>query len=166
MTVTFTNFTPSVSAVPPFQFSAVFDGNTYNVSLTWLVFGQRWYFTVSDLFGNLVVYAAVIGSSVGAEIAAASWSNGFVTIETSTPHGFLVGATVEATIVNCQPDALNGTFPAYVNDRFTMTFPLPADPGPATALGSVEYNINLVTAYFETSSLVFRTANNQFEVSP
>jgi hypothetical protein len=163
---TFTDFTPSNAAVPPFQFQAQFDGETYIVYVQWLVFAQRWYFTVADLAGDIIVFAALVGSPVGATIESAVWSEGFVTLVTSQPHGFLAGATVDATVVNCAPAALNGIFPAYVNDAFTLTFPLVADPGLTTQLGSVQYNVNLVGAYFNTSTLVFRTANNQFEVSP
>lgn len=154
------------SAQGPFQFQATLDGNIYNVVVSWLVFGQYWYLQIYDLSGNLVLYRRIAGSPVGTNLESLSWAEGYATAVTSTPHGCLIGATTNLTFTGCSPDAYNGTFPVYVADPVTLVYPLTQDPGPATALGAVAYNLNLVQGYFFTSTLVWRQANNQFEVTP
>jgi hypothetical protein len=48
----------------------------------------------------------------------------------------------------------------------SFSYALAQDPGVATALGLASYDVNLAWGYFQQSSLVFRTATQQFEVSP
>jgi hypothetical protein len=59
---TITNFTPSPITTPPFQFAAILDGNSYDVAVTWNVYGQRWYATITDQSGDLVLSLPVVGS--------------------------------------------------------------------------------------------------------
>ena len=159
-TITYTTFTPSLSG--PFQFQPTLDGNVYNAVVTWPVWSQRWYISVSDLFGNLLLYRSVCGSPVGVVGNSATWDQGFVTLVTTTPHGYLIGSTINLSINGFTPDAYNGVVQAFVNDSFTLTYPLTQNPGAVTGLGSVYYNLNLVGGYFNTQ-LVYRTANQQFE---
>lgn len=77
----------------PMQFNATFDGSNYIVQVPWSLFGQRYYVTVMDQFGNLVFNIPRIGSTL-------------------------------------------------------------------------DNNINLLQGYFKTSTMVFRTATNQFEINP
>ena len=57
---TFTNFTPTLSA--PFQFQATLDGNSYNVIITWNLFGQRYYVDIYNAQQTLIVSLPLIGS--------------------------------------------------------------------------------------------------------
>ena len=157
-------FTPSASA--PFVFQPTLDGETYSGIVTWGLFGQRPYLTISDLAGNVIVSEAMISSPVGQAIEAASWANGSVTITTPVPHGYQVGATVALTIFGMTPAAYNGTFGVFVTGPDTLSYPLASDPGPATALGAVSYVINLVGPYFSTSSLAYYDAARQIVVNP
>lgn len=157
-------FAPSVNV--KFQFQAVLDGQTYNIQVPWNTFGQGWYIYVYDLSNNLIVTRRVVGSPVGVNIESVSWSHGFVTLVTSIPHRYIVGGTVSVLVSGCSPDTYNGQVLAFVTDRYTLSYPLASDPGDSTAVGVVNYNINMVAGYFATSTLVYRQANTQFEVSP
>lgn len=57
---TLIQFAPSPLAA--FQFLAVLDGQTYTCTVTWNVFGQRWYLTIETQDGTRVVTEALIGS--------------------------------------------------------------------------------------------------------
>ena len=58
-----TQFTPSVSQ--NFTFQPTLDGQVYNVTVTWSLFGQRWLVNCYDLSGNLV-FARPLRSSPNA----------------------------------------------------------------------------------------------------
>ncbi len=60
------NLNPNAS--PPFQASFVLDGVTYIGTVTWNIAGQRWYITLTDQSGNLIVNQALIGSPLNADI--------------------------------------------------------------------------------------------------
>lgn len=156
-------FTPSQTA--PFTFQPVLDGNTYNAAVTWNLFGQRYYLNIYDLSGNLIVSEGLAGSPDGAAIESLTWSNGIVTGVCAAPHGLTLG-TVTAAVSGAAPSAYNGTFPLYVIDPVTFSYPLASNPGTPTAMGTAIYNVNLVGGYFTTSSLVFRESLQQFEINP
>lgn len=154
------------SSQTPFQFSPTLDGNTYSVNVTWSLFGARWYVNIYDLAKNLIVSLPMIGSPSAYNLSELSWSNGIVTAVTTIPHGYLVNTTTELVISGASPDAYNGTVSAFIIDQNTFQYALAQAPDTATVFGSVVCNINLVAGYFETSTLVFRAAANQFEVTP
>ncbi len=53
-------FLPSDSA--PFQFQPQLDGQTYNVIVTWNLFGERYFINIYTLQGALVACLPLIGS--------------------------------------------------------------------------------------------------------
>jgi uncharacterized protein DUF6983 len=57
---TYVAFQPQPNVV--FQFQATLDGNLYTISLTWNVYGQRYYVNVYDTQNNWIVTIALIGS--------------------------------------------------------------------------------------------------------
>jgi hypothetical protein len=72
-----TQFSPTANA--PFQFQATllgptalvasFTGTTFNVSVPWNTTGQRWYVTITDQNGNLVLSRALTsGSLIGSPV--------------------------------------------------------------------------------------------------
>ena len=87
-----------------------------------------------------------------------------VTAVTAEPHGYALGIVVPLVISGCTPAAYNGNVQANVVDAETLTWPLNANPGTATAVGMADWIINLVQGYFQTSTMVFR--NQQFETNP
>lgn len=64
---TYNLFVPS--QIANFQFQPTLDGQVYTVTVPWQLFGQRYYFTLSDLQGNLIGYAPLIASPQGYDIS-------------------------------------------------------------------------------------------------
>lgn len=157
------DFAPSTLA--PFQFAPTLDGQIYTAIVTWNLFAQRWYLNLYTLGGALIVSTALIGSNVGVTLSAIAWDLGAVTATTSAPHRYPIGATLNLAISGVAPAGYNGSVSALVTGPRTFTYPLAAFPGLAAVLGAVAYDINLVGAYF-ASSVAFRQASQQFEVSP
>lgn len=160
---TFFDYAPSTQSV--FQFNPTLDGQEYNAILPWGLFGQRPYLSVYALDGTLILNKALVGSPVGVAVETISWRLGVVTVTTETPHNYPIGFTIDLTVAGCAPDVFNGVQRCTITSPKTFTYPLTLDPGDLTAVGIVNYNINLVQGYFN-SVLVFREANSQFEVSP
>jgi hypothetical protein len=166
----YVDFVPS--AVAPFQFQAQLDGQPYNVIVTANLFRSSnnsvgaFYINVYDLSGDLIVCRAIGGSAVGQNLASLSWASGKVTATTQAPHGFKIARIVTLTISGASPDGYNETFPCLATSPTTFTYPLATTPGMATVPGTASFNVNLIGGYFQNSSLVFRTSNRQFEVSP
>lgn len=65
---TYIQFLPSNTATPPFSATVTMDGNTYSLSVTWNIAGQRWYLTISDQNGNVVWSGGMIGSPLTSDI--------------------------------------------------------------------------------------------------
>lgn len=61
-------FQASQTTAPPFQATFTLDGASYNGAATWNVSGQRWYFTLTDLNGNVVWSGALVGSPEASNI--------------------------------------------------------------------------------------------------
>lgn len=57
---TLTLFSPSPNII--FQFSPTLDNNTYNITVTWNLFGQRWYINIFNLSNTLILSTPLIGS--------------------------------------------------------------------------------------------------------
>jgi hypothetical protein len=148
------------------SFTITLDGTEYTVTLTWNLYGQRYYINVSDLSNNLILSLPLIGSPDGIVIESLTWASGLVTVTTSLPHGYRPGTTVRLTLGNVTPDAYNGVFDMLVTGASTLTFPLMSNPGVATAPGILFTNIDLAAGYFETSTLVWRPSSSQLEVNP
>ena len=60
-------FSPSDDA--NFQFQATFDGDVYNVIVTWNIYGERYYINIYDLNNNLILCFPLIGSPIGDNIS-------------------------------------------------------------------------------------------------
>lgn len=160
---TYYNFTPSVTSV--YQFQPTLDGQTYNVTVPWSLFGQRYYLQVADLSGNIIVYEALAGSDTGVNISSLSWNRGQVTLTTSEDHGYAIGGIFDLTVSGCAPAAYNGRYQCQITGADTLVYALASNPGVATGFGALTYDISLVSGYF-SSTLVYRQPNQQFEVSP
>lgn len=149
----------------PFTFQPTLDSTQYTITVTWSLFGQRFYVNCYTLSGVLVFSVPLIGSMIGVNLQSLSWSYGTVTATTNGPHGYEVGSVINLTMINCAPTTYNGSFSANIINRTQFTYSVASFPGAVAALGSVQYNINMAAGYF-TSSLVYRVENQQFEVSP
>lgn len=157
------DFVPSL--VAPFQFQPELDGAIYNCVVTWNLFGRRYYVSCYDLGGARIFTVPLVGSPAGLVLQSLSWEGNVATAETIDPHGYPPGSTIRFTIADAQPDGFNGTFDCLIVDGTTFTYPLMVNPGPIVSAGDASRNINLAGGYFD-STLVYRAANQQFEISP
>ena len=151
-----------------FQFSPTLDGQVYNAFVTWNFFAQRYYINLYAINGTRVFTLPLLGSPIPLRIDTATWIRGVsvASIKTLVPHYFPLGATVDLVVSGCSPEEFNGNKRCLVAGPNEVTFPLTLDPGPANVVGSIASNLNIAAGYFAESSLVYREANQQFEVTP
>jgi hypothetical protein len=131
----------------------------------WNVSGQRWYLNLKDLSGNLIVNLPIIASPPSRNLQALSWVRGASLAVTALPHGFKLGSTIRLSVADCLPVAYNGIINALITGTMTFSYPLTADPGQATVLGTAGFEVNLVGGYF-SSRMIFRATSQRFEVTP
>lgn len=67
-TTTLLPFTPDPVAAPPFSALVTLDGASYSLVTGWNFYASRWYFSLTDQFGNLTINAPLIGSPPNADI--------------------------------------------------------------------------------------------------
>jgi hypothetical protein len=163
---TLVNFAPSQTGSPPFQFSAALDGNQYTISLTWNWGSQRWFLSIVDQFGNLVVFRPLVGSPPVTPLSALFWQDGFVYATAPAFLGYHLGRLAQITISGASPAALNGVFPCTITGPSTFTYPMTTDPGQTAQAGGWSTDANLAAGFFVTSTLVFRAATQNFEINP
>lgn len=156
------SFAPSQES--PFTFEPTLDGNVYSGVVTWILFGQRYYLNLYALDGTLVTCCALVASPGGLNVLSANWANGTVMLATTVPHGYRVGDLIRLRISGMTPAGYDGAFSCAITGPSGLSYPMAIDPGAATGFGSVSYDVDLVSGYFTTSTLVFR--NKQFEVNP
>jgi|GEM_PF-1375094 hypothetical protein len=161
------------NSTQPFQAQVTLDGQVYNLTVTYPLFGQRPFVNLYALDGTLIVAQPMTASPDGVAIESLSWSTiGIVTATTTAPHGYKVGSVVALTIAAATPSGYNGLVEALITGPDTFQYDLATDPGEATIFGNASFNFNLVGgfqdengAYF-TSTLIFRESSQQFEVNP
>jgi hypothetical protein len=163
-------FTPQQTS--PFQFQPVLDGSVYRAAVPSLLFGNRYYLDLRAVDGTPLSYRAVVGSKPALQLQALSWANGRARAQTALPHGYKPASSVSLTVAGCTPVGYNGLVQAMSTGPATLQWSLAADPGAATVLGQISQDVNLIGGvpnelgvYF-TSTIVFRTGTQQFEVSP
>jgi len=161
---TFVNFQPTQTQ--PFQFQATLDGTSYNVVVTWSLFGARFMANVFALDGTLVVSRALVGTDGGKQIQSLSWSAGVVTATTIAPHGWRVGRPVALTVAGASPSGYNGAFECTPNSDTEFTYNVATNPGGAMVFGSATFLVDLVGGLFSTSTMIYRAGTRQFEISP
>lgn len=166
---TYINFTPVAQAnAQPFTFQATLDGNIYNFSVTWSLFGQRWYINCFAQDGTWIFTLPFVGSPTATTnntINSATWLLGTATITLINPLPYPVGSTIQLWFSGMSPDAWNGTFQCIVTSPTTVTFQLADNPGVATALGVARQLISITGGYFN-STLVYRVDDGIIEVNP
>jgi hypothetical protein len=157
-------FLPTTSG--PFEFQATLDGSQYSGLVAWGLVGRRYYLNLFSLAGDRLFTLPLIGSPDAVALETVTWSQGIVTVTTTTPHAYLLGATVDLTVSGMSPDGYNGDVRAFITGRSEFQYPLAGDPGDAAQLGASVYNINIAAGYFTTSKLIFRESSQQFEIVP
>lgn len=64
---TYISFQPQPNTSPPFQAPVTLDAGTYSLTCWWSILG-RWYYTITDQSGNVIVTASLVGSPDDAAI--------------------------------------------------------------------------------------------------
>lgn len=158
-------FIPSASSAP--QFTPTLDGNQYNVSVIWSLYGQRYTVLCKDLNGNVIFNVPLIESPASQAIETLAYDELQLQAigQTSEPHGLSIGSTTRLTISGASPAVYNGTFLVLATGADTFSYPLSASVTPSTATtpGSIGYQISLTAGYF-ASTMVYQ--NGAFTVSP
>lgn len=149
----------------PFEFQPTLDDQVYTATVVWSLFGRRWFMNLATLDQTLVAFLPVIASPSGVDIQSLKWDNGFITAVTRQPHQRRVLDTIAITLSGCAPDIYNGKINALVTKPNTFAWPMNANPGDATRLGVIDFNINIVGGYFK-STLVYRETTQNFEITP
>jgi hypothetical protein len=157
----FIDFVPSTGS--PFQFQAQFDGDIYTVIMTWSLFGARYIVNIYDLTGTLIVSRPLVGSPSGVLLSSITNDSQTAIATTSVPHVLPVGSLLNLTVSDVTPADYVGTFASRVLNETQFSYQLATNPSDAISLGNVAYNISLTAGYFSTQ-LVWRPANNQFEI--
>lgn len=165
--------TTIIPFVPPpttaFTFQPILDGATYNATVKWNIFGQRWYVTLVDGQGNRVFTLPLIGSGGGQTIETLSYDPVAQLVSGSTlkPHGLEIGHVLAMTVSGAQPDGYNGAHDVSVLTPTDFSYPLATAPGAAVSAnaGALSYEVNIAQGYF-SSRMVFREPLQQFEITP
>ena len=63
---TFVQFAPTTEQA--FSFSAALDGGSFQITVVWSLFGQRWYVACVGTNGTLIFYLPLIGSPDAGDI--------------------------------------------------------------------------------------------------
>lgn len=153
-------FTPSTTT--PFSFQATLsDTNQYVIAVPWNVADERWYVSVSDVAGNLIVYRGLCGSGPVIQ-SAFSWANGVATVQCSQPHNVIVPRL--ANIWVSQTDtSFDGGYVALATSATTMTYLLPTNPQQSLPQqGQLSFPLNLLAGYV-SAWLIFHSETMQFE---
>lgn len=61
-------FQPNSTNAPPFSTLLTLDGQAYTFAVAWNLYAGRWYFSLTDQSGNLLVNQPLIGSPPDADI--------------------------------------------------------------------------------------------------
>jgi hypothetical protein len=157
---TFVDFTPSTTEVFAFQ-PTLSNGVQYAATVTWNVFGQRWYLTLADLQGNQIVTRALCAS--GPQLPGSfTWDDGVASVTTTGNHNVPIAS--QAAIRVLQTDSgFDGQYLALATDAAAFTYPLPTDPGQSAPIsGTVSFDLDLLAGY-GIGSLFFHYETQQFE---
>lgn len=157
---TYVTFVPSNQQA--FQFQATLDNNLYTCQVTWNLFGQGYYINLYDVNNNLILCRQMTASGIQIN-ATLSWANSVALATLTAPHNIPIGRSC-TLIVSGTGTAYDGTWPSLSTGTQTATFALANNPQ-VTGNGYVSQDVDLVAGYFN-SSLVFRSASQQFEISP
>lgn len=138
-----------------FVFNPVLDGVTYVATITWNVFGQRWYLNLVDVSGNLILCTAVASSADPLPLAALSWNEGLVTAQTVQPHNIPVGAQANLLLQGDTPSGFDGLYLVTATGPTSFTYELATDPGSPVQLGSCGGVVDLAAGLFDSLLLYF-----------
>lgn len=158
---TFVTFAPSTTSA--FTFQPVLAGVQYNATVTWNIFGQRYYLNLYDLAGNLVLATAIVASGpvISSTFQWAATGGGLATITTEAPHNVPIGqlASVRVALTD---SAFDGDWQVLSTGPTTLTYALgnPSSNQPLT--GQISFDLN-IAAPLGAGRLLYHYSTQQFE---
>lgn len=157
---TFVNFTPSTLSA--FTFQPKLNGTLYNATVTWNVYRQDYYITISTLSGVLVVCEALVASGPIFQ-SLFTWAVGTVTATVTINHNVPVGWVAKAVISQTGTN-FDGGYEVLSTSPTTLTYNVANnDSTSAQPIGGVvNFNLNLVAGY-NIGWLLFHDNTQQFE---
>jgi len=160
MDTTFVQFVPST--VGAFQFSPTIAGVTYNASVPYSAFGQRYYLNLTDLNGASIAYCAIAETGPSFQ-AAFNWSVGVASVTTQEPHNVPIGELVRGRLSQSESAFDVLSILLLATNPFTLTFALSEDPEVEPIQGVLSFDINLVEGVIPGGLLVYHADTQQFE---
>lgn len=153
---TYFQFQPITTA--PFSFQPTLDGQPYQATVAWNVYGQRWYLNIYSLSGPLVISEALVGSTDAVSFSLTTTEGTYLATIGGTA-GVMPGQAVNSVNVPA-----GTTLAVLAGDYVRLSQPALVTGTDPNAWYS--FDINLVAPFFMTSTLVFRASSQQFEVNP
>lgn len=151
-------FTPT--ALAPFTFQPVLDGQTYNAFVPWALWGQRWYLSLLAPSGDQVVYTAIVESGDLADVSLATTAGLYMaTVSPPAAPGQYLNFQVRSTNVP------SGTTIAASAGNGVVRLSQPALTTGADQNAVLDFTVDLVAGFGFASTLVFRASSQQFEVT-
>jgi hypothetical protein len=146
-------------------FSPTFDGNIYNISVSWSVARHGYYVNCYDSNGAHIFSVPLTESLPALEIGSLVYDATIpvTRAKLNTPHGYRPGTMVITVIEGTTPLDYSGTYMCLCEDRSTISWWSPNYPGPPKQYGQANFMISMTAGYFN-STLIFR--HNRFEVRP
>ncbi len=157
MSSTFVTFLPST--VAPFSFQPTFAGVQYAVTVPWNAYGERYYISVADLSGNVLLFRPMTSSGPSLQ-ATFTWANGWAVATTALAHNLPIG-NVANPIVAGTNSPYDGSWQVLATATAALAYPLAVEPTTSTT-GTVDFGINLVGGYFD-GYLIYHADTQQFE---
>ena len=159
ITPTFVDFLPSTTTA--FVFQPTLNGTPYIATITWNVFGQRYYITITDLSGNLIVCRALSESGPGLQ-ASLTWASGIAVATCTMNHNVPINTVIIARVSQSN-SGFDGTWYMLSVTPTALIWQLATNPNePVPLSGTVSFDLNLVGGY-DIGRLVFHSDTQQFE---
>jgi hypothetical protein len=163
---TFVTFQPSTTAA--FSFPLTLTGTPYVATITWNVFGERYYLNLADLSGNPVLCRALVSSGPRYQ-ASFNWANGTATATIVGAHNVPVGNVVDVR-TSQTGTPFDGEYRALSTGPNTLTYPIQVNPQvPTPQNGTLSFDLNLVAEVLDPSGnpivgwLLYHCDTQQFE---
>jgi len=152
-------FTPSSTQV--FTFQPIIGGQQYTATVTWNVFGQRYYLNLYDLAGQLILSTALVSSGPQLQ-ASLTWTAQVATATCTTAHNVPLGTLANA-YVSQTDSGFDGQQQMLATGAYTLTYALASNPNePVPLSGIVSFPLNLV-APLDIGWLLWHYGSYQFE---
>ena len=152
-------FTPSATSV--FQFSPVLNGTTYQATVTWNVFGQRYYVNLATAAGAHVLTTAVVSSGPRLRVAL-SWANGYASAQAGAPHSIPIGECADLRISDTGT-GYDGQWQAFATGADSFSYVAPNPEVATSPTGTAQQLANMVGGVLPGALLLFHFDTLQFE---